>query len=498
MKFIYSMGLTPLILLLVFLHFCDAEEILRVENEMSSTNPEEHWYNLTLMGMKIGHVHLYIEKTEYEDEEMVRTKTDTIMQFKGLGKDIIVETNRVEYSDLDFMPRYFFSSSNESGQKHVEGKIKDGVAYIVTTLNGQKTESEVELPPNTTTDTVAVNKLISNNLLKIGESINYYTFNFDMLKPIKSELSVVDEDDITYNTQKKHVYILEQNMDVLGGINTRLWVDSKGVTYKSKTNMMGQFLTLTKTDRKSALGEVEEVDITLNTRIIPTGKIPKTGASRLVAKVQLSKGNLIDTIMTNNIQNITLESKQKGTLTIVKPHVEDIDSLVLPIRNPENQKYLSSTAFVETDNQDIRDKAEEIIDGEDNSWRAAKKLCKWVYRSIKEKGLSGGYSSSVTTLQTLSGDCTEHTVLLIALARSVGIPARICSGLVFSKNAFYYHFWAEVFVGKWVQMDPAFGQVIADASHIQLQGKMLESATMVEFTEGVFRTLNQLDIDVIE
>ena len=84
------------------------------------------------------------------------------------------------------------------------------------------------------------------------------------------------------------------------------------------------------------------------------------------------------------------------------------------------------------------------------------------------------------------------------MARSVGIPARICSGLVFSGNAFYYHFWPEVYVGKWVQMDPTLGQVIADANHILLEGNMLETNSMVEYTEGVFRTLNQLEIAIVE
>ena len=43
-------------------------------------------------------------------------------------------------------------------------------------------------------------------------------------------------------------------------------------------------------------------------------------------------------------------------------------------------------------------------------------------------------------------------------------------------------------------MDPTFGQVIADANHIQLWGSNLESDTMMEFAEGVYRTLNQLEI----
>ena len=103
----------------------------------------------------------------------------------------------------------------------------------------------------------------------------------------------------------------------------------------------------------------------------------------------------------------------------------------------------SATAFIEATHPDIREKAVEILDGEINSWRAAKKLNTWVYKSIRNKELSGGYSSSLKTLESLSGDCTEHTVLLIAMARSVGIPARICAGLASLGDAFNYHFWAE-------------------------------------------------------
>ena len=113
--------------------------------------------------------------------------------------------------------------------------------------------------------------------------------------------------------------------------------------------------------------------------------------------------------------------------------------------------------------------------------------------------MSGGFGSSLTALESLSGDCTEHTVLFIALARAAGIPARICSGIAFAQqDAFYYHFWAEVYVGRWVQMDPTWGQTIADANHIQLDGSTLESDTLLEFAEDVLRTLNQLEIAVVE
>jgi len=31
--------------------------------------------------------------------------------------------------------------------------------------------------------------------------------------------------------------------------------------------------------------------------------------------------------------------------------------------------------------------------------------------------------------------------------------------------AYYWHEWVEAYVGEWIQMDPTFGQDIADAGH---------------------------------
>ena len=47
-------------------------------------------------------------------------------------------------------------------------------------------------------------------------------------------------------------------------------------------------------------------------------------------------------------------------------------------------------------------------------------------------------------------------------------------------------------------MEPTLGQIQADANHIQLAGSEFESNSMLEFGEGVMRTLNQLEIEVLE
>ena len=464
--------------------------------EKPSENPQEHWYNLTLMNNKIGYMHISSDKTEYEGEEVDRTKIDIVMNLKALGANVTIEITRVEYTGADLMPRYFLSTSNESSLKQVEGRIVDGTAYIKTTLNGETTESEVAVPPDTISEHTGVESIFQKGL-KIGDKRNFHIFSFDLLKPVKTEIEVEGQDTLTYQSEEKQVHVLRQTMDMMNGITAKVWLDADGVNYRTEVPMMGFTMITSKTDKKTALGDTDEIDVVLKTRILPSGGHPKRNVKNFEADVKLPSGSLTDAIMSNSRQKLEVNGENIGRLSIQVPMVAAEDCPDLPLQSSEDG-FLSASAYIQTEAPAIHAKAQEILDGEVNSWRAAEKLCQWVHTAITEKKMSGGFSSSLTALETLSGDCTEHTVLFIALARAAGIPSRICSGVTYAKDAFYYHFWSEVYVGTWVQMDPTLGQTIADATHIQFGGSTVESDSLMEFAEGVFRTLNQLEIAVVE
>ncbi len=97
----------------------------------------------------------------------------------------------------------------------------------------------------------------------------------------------------------------------------------------------------------------------------------------------------------------------------------------------------------------------------------AERLNQWVYANI-EKVPTFSVPNALAVLTDRRGDCNEHAQLFVALARSLGIPARVASGLAYVNGKFYYHAWAEVFLGDWVAVDPTFGQFPADAAHIRL------------------------------
>jgi len=88
------------------------------------------------------------------------------------------------------------------------------------------------------------------------------------------------------------------------------------------------------------------------------------------------------------------------------------------------------------------------------------KIEKFVCEYISDKNLSVGYASAAEVAQSREGDCTEHAVLVAALCRAVGIPARVTVGLVYvdsfggQENIFGPHAWAEVNINsKWYGLD---------------------------------------------
>ena len=89
------------------------------------------------------------------------------------------------------------------------------------------------------------------------------------------------------------------------------------------------------------------------------------------------------------------------------------------------------------------------------------------------------------------GDCNEHTQLFVALARSVGIPARAAAGLAYIDGKFYYHAWPEVLLRDWVAVDPTFGQYPADAAHLRFITGGLQRQT------ELLRLIGNLHIKVV-
>jgi transglutaminase-like putative cysteine protease len=121
----------------------------------------------------------------------------------------------------------------------------------------------------------------------------------------------------------------------------------------------------------------------------------------------------------------------------------------------------------------------------------AKRIADWVNKNI-EKRLKDK-SSALDVLSSREGECEAHSMLTAALLRSIGIPAKIVGGIVYSNDykGFLYHAWNEVWIDNhFVPLDATFGEFPAKPYHL----KLTEENNM----EDVIFYLGKLKIKVLD
>jgi len=113
--------------------------------------------------------------------------------------------------------------------------------------------------------------------------------------------------------------------------------------------------------------------------------------------------------------------------------------------------------------------AESISAGRKGAREVASAVVAWMGANIRKEAID--VFSALDVLERKKAECQGHALLYAALARASGIPTKVVSGLVYSAEhgGFLYHAWAESCLdGAWVAVDPTFGQLPADATHVKL------------------------------
>lgn len=158
---------------------------------------------------------------------------------------------------------------------------------------------------------------------------------------------------------------------------------------------------------------------------------------------------------------------------------------------PVDERYLKPEPLIQSNDNDLFLLAYRIQNFQHDPKVVAEQLNRWVHDSIGAR-TTFGVPSALEVLKNRVGDCNEHTQLYVALARAIGLPARVAAGLAYVDGKFYYHAWPEVFLGEWVGVDPTFGQFPADAAHLRFTIGGLERQT------SLLRLMGNLKIDVLD
>ncbi|MFH1998974.1 MAG: transglutaminase domain-containing protein [Planctomycetota bacterium] len=168
-----------------------------------------------------------------------------------------------------------------------------------------------------------------------------------------------------------------------------------------------------------------------------------------------------------------------GVFKIRSTYLDRTQAMDIPA-DPEEAsglaEYLRPAPSIESDHPSIMDTARDGVKALSNRWHAAHSLGMDVVKRVtyapSVEGLGG---SAAAALEKGRADALGLTRLHVALCRSLGIPARVVRGAVYSlvddSAGFVEHAWSEIFLGDqgWVPMDVTAGALIyLDAGHLRL------------------------------
>jgi hypothetical protein len=311
--------------------------------------------------------------------------------------------------------------------------------------------------------------------LEPGEEVFVDLFDPVSLAPGRTRLRCVGEETVGIGGRQIETRILTLKSP---GLEAKAWIDQQGRVLRLESPLG---IVLRQVSRAEALAKTPDstpgpgegsafLDLTA---VKPSGQQPRRGASRL--KLRILGG-------------------QEGERTVeIRSPPAPLDTSSDP---PPAAYEVEHDPLVQSNHPRIRAQAAAILGGDggnEDTWSRAVAINRWVFENVtKEPVLS--LPSALDVLDTLEGDCNEHTVLFVALARAAAIPSRIAIGLVWSDDhqAFYYHAWPEVFADRWMPLDPTLGQDHADATHIRLiTGNIHRWTELIQY-------LGKLEIEVLE
>lgn len=133
------------------------------------------------------------------------------------------------------------------------------------------------------------------------------------------------------------------------------------------------------------------------------------------------------------------------------------------------KKYTSPSDNIQSDNQEIVDKANQLFSGITNPYYKAKKAYEFV-NTYMNYDLNNGNKGAVSALETGTGVCEDYSELLVALLRAGGVPARVATGFWVDNSKFNSsnttsgdedgHAWVEYYL-------PEYGWIVAEPTNIQ-------------------------------
>ena len=485
-----------------------------VKHQLAASADGETWDIWYVGGVKVGHGFTRRSAVREGDEDLVRIEGGHELAVERSGQAIRSTIKLASLETPDGQVRGFQTEAQLGPSPMLaKGHVAGGRMLVETTTAGQSVAGEI---PWTREDRgfFAVEQSLLARPMKPGEQRTLRGLQpvFNQVAAIALVARALEATELLSGTRE--LLRIDATTEMPGDvrIESTYWTDAAGETLKMSTPAMS--MVAYRTTKERALAESRGAALDLNlTSMVKLDRPLDHGhdARRIRYRVQFQEGDPARVFVNDRAQRVTAIDAHTAELTVraVRPQTPP-DGFAADPAAPADE-FRQANSFIQSDDPRIAALAREAAGTEIDPWKTAVALEAFVHRKIAAKNYSQAFATAVEVAESLEGDCTEHAVLLAALARARGIPARVAIGLVYVPEAsadvgkngggaggFLYHMWTEVYVaGGWVGLDGTRGRGGVGAAHLKLATSSLRDATAYSSMLPVAQVLGRLKIEVL-
>lgn len=434
------------------------------------------WEIVFLQGSRVGHTHTQIKLVKSKDgQEMVEVVTTNKIEMSRFGQSVKVASTIRSFESLKGEVIGFVEQmqgvESVGGQNSKVTRARVEGNRIDITI-GKSRRSLAWSPANGGFS--AVEHSLLSLPMKPGEHrrLRHLLPMFDTV--VTTDLFARQPEPVkllhgTYQLLRIDMKITLSDDSFMMGA---LWTDLKGQPFKSYMKLLDHETYLVTREEALAKYEPGKLDLGFDT-LVKLGRPLDNphGASQARYIVTLKDADPATVFTSSSSQSVEPIDAHTARLVVhmVRPEAGNGD--IADPSDPPTREDLAPNRYIESNDPTIRAVAEKLSKSHASPWAKAVAAERYVFDLLEKADYSQVFSTAAETAKTRRGDCSEHSVLLAAIGRSMGIPSRVAIGLVYSGSlrAFGFHMWNEMYIeGAWIPMDATLGRGGIGVGHLKL------------------------------
>jgi hypothetical protein len=451
----------------------------RLAEAALSVQPGATYYRIDVAGTQLGYASTTLDtipdSLRVVDAEVVETILDgRLHRTVSRSEAKLSRTLRLETVDVNYA---------EDGHRYTAvGLFSPDSALRLAVSDGRLTaRTEMKLRRTPVLPSLFPLRLAFGGELKVGATYDVRVFDAPLLVErdlkvrVAAETTLATPDSAAYDSTTMswvpaHIDTTPTfRVDAVGGGGpTRIWIDGQGRVVREE-RASGTVYTRTAFElavqnfRHRDTVRLKQASTAPRVGLVPTFPPPAPRASEPEMRVRIGGAPLSAFDIIGDGQTLSGD-----TVTVRRFLIDSLQPRYrLPKRDTLFQGTLRSEPLVPVASMDVGFPLMRLVGQERDPVKVAGMIAHWVARTV-HSDTTTLRPEALLTLSSAKGDFDAATILYVTMARSMGIPTRRVAGVRRVGARFYYSDWPEVWMGKWVPVDPVGDQFPADASHLRL------------------------------